>query len=63
MSLRLGDIAANFQQASSTGEIDFYQFLGDSWGYCFHILLTTRQYVPPSLALPQNSKMNLKNVE
>ena len=35
MSLRLGDIAANFQQASSTGEIDFYQFLGDSWGVLF----------------------------
>ena len=32
MSLRLGDIAPNFQQASSEGEIDFYQFLGDSWG-------------------------------
>ncbi len=35
MSLRLGDIAANFQQASSEGEIDFYQFLGDSWGVLF----------------------------
>ena len=35
MSLRLGDIAPNFQQASSAGEIDFYQFLGDSWGVLF----------------------------
>ena len=35
MSLRLGDIAPNFQQASSKGEIDFYQFLGDSWGVLF----------------------------
>jgi alkyl hydroperoxide reductase subunit AhpC len=35
MSLRLGDIAPNFQQASSEGEIDFYQFLGDSWGVLF----------------------------
>ena len=35
MSLRLGDIAPNFQQASSEDEIDFYQFLGDSWGVLF----------------------------
>ena len=35
MTLRLGDIAPNFQQASSEGEIDFYQFLGDSWGALF----------------------------
>ena len=35
MSLRLGDIAPNFQQASSEGEIDFYKFLGDSWGVLF----------------------------
>ena len=35
MSLRLGDIAPNFQQASSEGKIDFYQFLGDSWGVLF----------------------------
>ena len=35
MSLRLGDIAPNFQQTSSAGEIDFYQFLGDSWGVLF----------------------------
>ncbi len=35
MSLRLGDIAPNFQQASSEGEIDFYQFLSDSWGVLF----------------------------
>ena len=35
MSLRLGDIAPNFQQASSAGEIDFYQFLGNSWGVLF----------------------------
>ena len=32
MSLRLGDIAPNFQQESSEGIIDFYEFLGDDWG-------------------------------
>ena len=35
MSLRLGDIAPNFQQESSEGIIDFYEFLGDDWGILF----------------------------
>ena len=35
MSLRLGDTAPNFQQESSLGPIDFYDFLGDSWGILF----------------------------
>ena len=35
MSLRLGDTAPNFQQQSSAGLIDFYEFLGDSWGILF----------------------------
>jgi thioredoxin-dependent peroxiredoxin len=35
MSLRLGDAAPNFQAKTSIGEIDFYQYLGDSWGVLF----------------------------
>jgi len=35
MSLRLGDIAPNFVQSSTAGEIDFYAYLGDSWGVLF----------------------------
>ena len=35
MSLRLGDTAPNFTAETSIGEIDFYQFLGDSWGILF----------------------------
>jgi alkyl hydroperoxide reductase subunit AhpC len=35
MSLRLGDIAPNFKAQSSIGEIDFYEYLGDSWGVLF----------------------------
>ncbi len=35
MSLRLGDIAPNFKADTSIGEIDFYEFLGDSWGVLF----------------------------
>ena len=35
MSLRLGDKAPNFKAKTSKGEIDFYEFLGDSWGVLF----------------------------
>ncbi len=35
MSLRLGDIAPNFRARTSLGEIDFYDYLGDSWGILF----------------------------
>lgn len=35
MSLRLGDTAPNFKAKTTIGEIDFYDFLGDSWGVLF----------------------------
>ncbi len=35
MSLRLGDVAPNFKTQTSQGEIDFYEYLGDSWGVLF----------------------------
>ncbi|EPJ6950079.1 peroxiredoxin [Acinetobacter baumannii] len=35
MTLRLGDTAPDFQQESSEGTINFYDFLGDSWGILF----------------------------
>lgn len=35
MALRLGDTAPNFTAKTSIGEIDFHQFLGDSWGILF----------------------------
>ena len=35
MSLRLGDVAPNFKAKTSQGDIDFYEFLGDSWGVLF----------------------------
>jgi thioredoxin-dependent peroxiredoxin len=34
-SLRLGDIAPDFEQDSSLGPIHFHQWLGDSWGVLF----------------------------
>jgi len=35
MSLRLGDTAPNFTAVTSQGEINFYDYLGDSWGVLF----------------------------
>ena len=35
MALRLGDVAPNFKANTTTGEIDFYEYLGDSWGILF----------------------------
>ncbi|PVZ15392.1 MULTISPECIES: peroxiredoxin [unclassified Pseudomonas] len=35
MGLKLGDIAPDFKQASSEGDIQFHQWLGDSWGVLF----------------------------
>lgn len=35
MALRLGDTAPNFTAKTSIGEIDFHDFLGNSWGILF----------------------------
>lgn len=35
MSIKLGDTAPNFQADSSVGKIDFYNYLGNSWGILF----------------------------
>lgn len=35
MSLRLGDAAPNFKAVTTEGEIDFHEFLGNSWGVLF----------------------------
>ncbi len=35
MSLRLGDIAPNFQAQTTAGDIDFYEYLGNGWGILF----------------------------
>jgi len=35
MTLRLGDIAPDFEQDSSAGPIKFHQYLGESWGVLF----------------------------
>lgn len=35
MSLRLGDEAPNFKANTTEGEIDFHEYLGNSWGILF----------------------------
>jgi len=35
MSLRLGDTAPNFKAKTTAGDIDFYEYLGNSWGILF----------------------------
>lgn len=35
MSLHLGDEVPNFKANTTIGEIDFYEYLGDSWGVLF----------------------------
>jgi len=35
MALRLGDVAPNFKAQSTAGAIDFYEYLGNSWGILF----------------------------
>src|SRR5688572_26826982 len=35
MALRLGDIVPNFQAMTTEGQIDFYQWMGDSWTVLF----------------------------
>jgi len=35
MALRLGDTAPNFKAQTQLGEIDFYDYLGNSWGILF----------------------------
>ncbi len=58
-TIRLGDKAPNFKAQTSEGEIDFYEYLGDGWEYCFLTLQITPRYVLPNWVLRQNTRMNL----
>lgn len=35
MAIRLGDTAPNFKAQTTSGEIDFHEYLGDGWGILF----------------------------
>ena len=59
MSVRIGDTAPNFTAPTTQGDIDFHDWLGDSWGVLFShpkiSLPSARQNSEPSLASSQNS--------
>lgn len=50
MSLRLGDVAPNFTQDSTIGEINFYDWAGDSWVVLFSHPADFTPCAPPNWA-------------
>ena len=65
MSLRLGDIAPNFKAKTTEGEIDFYEYLGDSWGVLFshpadYTPVCTTELGKTALLKEEFSKRNVK---
>jgi len=65
MTLQLGDIAPNFTQKSSTGEISFYDWAGDSWVVFFshpadYTPVCTTELGEVSKLVPEFEKRNAK---
>ena len=65
MSLRLGDTAPNFQAETTAGKIDFYEFLGNSWGLLFShpadfTPVCTTELGRTSLLMEEFAKRNVK---
>lgn len=65
MSLRLGDIAPNFKAKTTQGDIDFYEYLGDSWGVLFshpadYTPVCTTELGRTALLKDEFSKRNVK---
>lgn len=65
MALRLGDVAPNFKAQTTEGEIDFYEYLGDSWGLLFShpadfTPVCTTELGRTSLLMEEFSKRNVK---
>lgn len=44
MTLQLGDVVPNFTQDSSEGEINFFEWAGDSWVVLFPIPQTILRF-------------------
>ena len=65
MSIKLGDIAPDFHAESSLGNLNFYEFLGDSWGILFshpadYTPVCTTELGKTSQLKPEFDKRNTK---
>jgi thioredoxin-dependent peroxiredoxin len=65
MALRLGDVAPNFKAQTTEGEIDFHEYLGNSWGILFshpadYTPVCTTELGKPALLKEEFAKRNVK---
>ncbi len=65
MTLRLGDVAPDFTARSTAGEINLYNYLGDSWGVLFShpkdfTPVCTTELGRVAKLLPEFTKRNVK---
>ena len=65
MSIKLGDTAPDFDAESSLGKLNFYEFLGDSWGILFshpadYTPVCTTELGKTSQLKPEFDKRNTK---
>lgn len=65
MSIRLGDVAPNFRAQTTIGEIDFHEYLGNSWGILFshpadYTPVCTTELGRTALLKEEFSKRNVK---
>lgn len=59
MSLRIGDEAPNFTADTTEGEINFHEYLGDTWAFYFRIRRISHLSAQLNWAKPHGSNPNL----